>query len=48
MAAANSDAVSAGREFVVTRVFDAPRELVYKAWTDPELLKHWWGPKGFE
>src|SRR4051794_25044239 len=37
----------AGREFVVTRVFDAPRDLVFKAWTEPERLKHWWGPKGF-
>jgi uncharacterized protein YndB with AHSA1/START domain len=34
-------------EFVVTRVFDAPRNLVFKAWTDIECLKHWWGPKGF-
>ncbi len=33
--------------FVITRVFDAPRERVWKAWTEPERLKHWWGPKGF-
>jgi uncharacterized protein YndB with AHSA1/START domain len=32
---------------VVTRVFDAPRELVWKAWTDPKYVKQWWGPKGF-
>ena len=32
---------------VLTRIFDAPREMVFKAWTDPERLKHWWGPKGF-
>ena len=32
---------------VVTRVFDAPRELVWKAWTDPEYVMQWWGPKGF-
>ena len=32
---------------VVTRVFDAPRELVWKAWTDPKYAKQWWGPKGF-
>jgi uncharacterized protein YndB with AHSA1/START domain len=32
--------------FVITRVFDAPRELVWKAWTNPEHLKNWWGPKG--
>ncbi|MBM2817350.1 MAG: activator of Hsp90 ATPase 1 family protein [Ignavibacteria bacterium] len=34
-------------EFVITRVFDAPRKVVFKAWTDLEILKHWWGPKGF-
>jgi uncharacterized protein YndB with AHSA1/START domain len=34
-------------ELVITRTFDAPRELVFKMWTDPEHLKHWWGPKGF-
>jgi uncharacterized protein YndB with AHSA1/START domain len=34
--------------FVISRVFDAPRELVYKAFTDPEHMKHWWGPKGFK
>lgn len=28
----------------VIRTFDAPRELVYKAWTDPEAIPHWWGP----
>jgi uncharacterized protein YndB with AHSA1/START domain len=33
-------------DFVITRVFDAPRELVWKAFTDPEHMKHWWGPKG--
>ncbi|HEY2495674.1 MAG TPA: SRPBCC domain-containing protein [Candidatus Angelobacter sp.] len=31
---------------VVTRVFDAPRELVWKAWTDPKYVMQWWGPKG--
>ena len=36
-----------GREFVITRVFDAPRELVFQAWTDPKHLAQWWGPKGF-
>lgn len=35
------------RDFVISRVFDAPRELVWKAFTDPEHMKHWWGPKGF-
>ncbi len=33
--------------FTITRVFDAPREVVWKTWTDPELVKRWWGPKDF-
>lgn len=32
---------------VIERVFDAPREMVWKAWTDPEIVKKWWGPEGF-
>jgi len=35
------------REIVATRVFDAPRELVWKAWTDPKHIARWWGPNGF-
>ena len=35
------------RILVITRVFDVPRELVFKAWTEPERMKQWWGPKGF-
>jgi len=35
------------RELVLTRVFDAPRELVFKAWTDPKQVAQWWGPHGF-
>lgn len=35
------------RELVLTRVFDAPRPLVFAAWTDPERAARWWGPKGF-
>lgn len=34
-------------ELVITRVLDAPRALVFKAWTEPEHLKHWWGPAGW-
>ena len=34
-----------GREFTITRVFDAPRELVWKAWTDPEHVAAWFGPR---
>lgn len=32
------------RDIVITRVFDASRELVFKAWTDPKNLVKWWGP----
>ena len=39
--------VSEVERMVVTRVIDAPRELVWKAWTDPKYVKQWWGPKGF-
>ena len=35
------------QDLLITRTFDAPRELVWKAWTDPERVKRWWGPKGF-
>ncbi len=35
------------QELVLTRVFDAPRELVFKAWTDPKRVAQWWGPHGF-
>ena len=41
------DMVDATERLVVTRVFDAPRELVWKAWTDPKYVMQWWGPKGF-
>ncbi|MDQ5850124.1 MAG: SRPBCC domain-containing protein [Pseudomonadota bacterium] len=33
--------------FVITRVFDAPRDRVWKAWTEAARLKQWWGPRGF-
>ena len=39
--------VNETERMVVTRVFDAPRELVWKAWTDPKYVMQWWGPKGF-
>jgi uncharacterized protein YndB with AHSA1/START domain len=35
------------REMVFTRLFDAPRELVFKMWTDPKHIVQWWGPRGF-
>ena len=37
----------AGRELVMTRVFDAPRQMVWDAWTDREQIVKWWGPRGF-
>jgi uncharacterized protein YndB with AHSA1/START domain len=38
---------SSDREIVISRVFDAPRELVWEAWTNPEQVVKWWGPRGF-
>jgi len=35
------------KDIIITRVFDAPRELVWKAWTDPTYFARWWGPKVF-
>ena len=35
------------KEFVISRAFDAPRDKVWKAWTDREQLMQWFGPKGF-
>lgn len=40
-------AARSDEEFVITREFDAPRDLVFKAWTEPERLAQWWRPKGF-
>jgi uncharacterized protein YndB with AHSA1/START domain len=34
------------KEFVIVRTFDAPRDLVFRAWTETEHLTRWWGPKG--
>ncbi len=34
-------------ELVITRLFDAPRELVFEAWTDPKHLAQWWGPRDY-
>ena len=48
MAARNSlDLEQDPRSIVGTRVFDAPRELVWTVWTDPKHLAQWWGPTGF-
>lgn len=45
-AKAEPSAMPASAEFIITRVFDAPRDLVWKAWTEAERLAQWWGPKG--
>jgi uncharacterized protein YndB with AHSA1/START domain len=39
-------AVTEAEELVITRVFNAPRDKVWKAWTDAASLEKWWGPKG--
>src|SRR5438132_407028 len=45
--AGRSDARIEEREFVISRTFDAPRELVFEAWTDPKHVAGWWGPRFF-
>ncbi len=47
MADGKPDQGSATGELVVTRVFAAPRDLVFKAWTESDRLAKWWGPRGF-
>ena len=37
----------ADEDFVISRIFDAPRWLVFKAWIDPQHVARWWGPKPF-
>jgi uncharacterized protein YndB with AHSA1/START domain len=44
MSAATTPDKFAERELTITRVFDAPRALVFKVWTDPKHLAQWWGP----
>jgi uncharacterized protein YndB with AHSA1/START domain len=43
---ADTAALAADSELVITRIFDAPRRLVFKMWTEPEHLVRWWGPRG--
>jgi uncharacterized protein YndB with AHSA1/START domain len=47
MAKKNSSKKEQAEQVLITRVFDAPRESVWKAWTECESLTRWWGPKGF-
>ena len=42
-----SEASSRAPTLVIKRTFEAPRDLVWKVWSDPDQAKHWWGPKGF-
>lgn len=44
---ASATALTAERELVLLRVFNAPRELVWRAWTEPQHIVKWWGPRGF-
>ena len=39
---------STGVEFTIRRIFDAPLDRVWQAWTDPERMAKWWGPKGYD
>jgi uncharacterized protein YndB with AHSA1/START domain len=43
----NPSTQSSEWDLVITRVFDAPRQLVWQRWTDPTHIQQWWGPKGF-
>lgn len=43
-----SNATAATNELVIIRTLNAPRELVFKVWTQAEHLAQWWGPKGFK
>ena len=47
MADMRSKTEDAVQKIVITRDFDVPRERVWKMWTEPELLKRWWGPEHF-
>jgi uncharacterized protein YndB with AHSA1/START domain len=38
---------ASAQEITITRVFDAPRDAVWKAWTEPDQLAQWWGPEGW-
>ena len=43
---ANDQPTAPDGAFIITRVFNAPRDLVWKAWSDAEQMQTWWGPKG--
>lgn len=43
----NSESRAGNAQFTITRTFDAPRQLVFKAWSDAKYVAQWWGPRGF-
>lgn len=47
MSQPTSESVPADREIVTTRILEAPRDLVWQVWTDPQHIVQWWGPTGF-
>ena len=44
---ATDTVLSPDKELTITRVLNAPIDLVWKVWTDPDHIKNWWGPNGF-
>ncbi|HXZ13759.1 MAG TPA: SRPBCC domain-containing protein [Candidatus Sulfotelmatobacter sp.] len=46
-ARAGAAATASETDYLIQRVFDAPRDLVFRAWTEPKHLAQWWGPRGF-
>ncbi|MEP7164542.1 MAG: SRPBCC family protein [Ferruginibacter sp.] len=48
MTQTNATISSSGREMSISRLINAPRELVFKVWTEPEHVAQWWGPNGFK
>jgi len=47
MTTAKSNSDTSDREIIISREFDAPREMIWDAMTDPKHIVHWWGPTGF-
>jgi len=43
----STDLDKSGSSFILTRIIEAPQELVWRAWTDPTMLAEWWGPRGY-
>src|SRR6266851_3665544 len=43
----HTEVATTDRELTLTRVLDAPREVVFRMWTDPQHVAQWWGPMGF-